>query len=82
MGAGLAVIASDIDGTRDALGTEYEFLFEAGNHRACAGLIISLLDSPEIRARLGTQNKDRVDSLFSPETMCRETIAAIMGKPA
>jgi glycosyltransferase involved in cell wall biosynthesis len=82
MGAGLPVVASDIDGTRDALGGDYEFLFEPGNPQECARMISALLSSPEECVRLGALNKQRVEALFSTERMCQETIDAILGNSA
>jgi glycosyltransferase involved in cell wall biosynthesis len=77
MGAGLAVVASDIDGTRDALGGDYGFLFEPGNEQECAAMIKDLLSAPETRASQGAKNKARIESLFSLERMCRETIKVV-----
>lgn len=82
MGAGLAVVTSDIDGTRDALGGDYGFLFESGNPQECARMITTLLSSPAERGRLGAINKRRVETLFSTERMCLETIDAIFGNSA
>ncbi len=77
MGAGLAVVASDIPGTRDALGSDYPFLFEAGNELECATMIKDLLSAPDTRASQGAKNKARIESLFSLERMCRETIEVV-----
>lgn len=82
MGAGLPVVASDIAGTRDALGGDYEFLFEPGNPRECARMISALISSTEECVRLGALNKQRVEALFSTDSMCRETIDAIFGNSA
>jgi glycosyltransferase involved in cell wall biosynthesis len=82
MGAGLAVVASNIDGTRDALGGDYGFLFEPGNEQECGMMITTLLSSPAERGRLGAINRRRVETLFSTEKMCRETINAILGNAA
>lgn len=82
MGSGLPVVASDIDGTRDALGGDYKFLFEPGNPQECARMISALLSFPEECAQLGALNKQRVEALFFPERMCRETIDAIFGNSA
>ena len=82
MGAGLAVVASDIDGTRDALGGDYGFLFEPGNEQECRRMITTLLSSPAERDQLGAINKRRVERLFSTERMCRETINTIFGNSA
>ena len=77
MGAGLAVLASDIDGTRDALGSDYGWLFEPGNEQECASMISTLLSSPEKRVRLWALNKDRVETLFSIEIMCKKTFVEL-----
>jgi glycosyltransferase involved in cell wall biosynthesis len=82
MGSGLAVVASDIDGTRDALGGDYGFLFEPGNEQECRRMITTLLSSPADCGRLGAINKRRVERLFSTERMCRETINTIFGNSA
>jgi hypothetical protein len=48
----------------------------------CALLITTLLSSPAERGRLGAINKRRVETLFSTERMCRETVDAIFENPA
>jgi glycosyltransferase involved in cell wall biosynthesis len=75
MGSGLAVVASDIVGTRDALGSDYDWLFEPGNEQDCARMIATLLSSPVERIRLAALNKDRVETLFSIEIMCKKTFS-------
>jgi glycosyltransferase involved in cell wall biosynthesis len=77
MGAGLAIVSSDIPGTRDALGSDYPFLFEAGNEVECATMIKDLLSAPETRASQGAKNKARIESLFSLEKMCIETTKVV-----
>lgn len=69
MAAGLAVVASNIQGTREVLGADYEFLVDSQNPKLFADQIILLLSDEHLRRKIGHQNFLRVSSNFSVETM-------------
>ncbi|MDO9553106.1 glycosyltransferase family 4 protein [Rhodonellum sp.] len=69
MAAGLAVVASNIQGTKEALGNNYEFLVEPQNHMIFAESIIRLLGNEQLREKIGGENLLRVSSNFSIKSM-------------
>lgn len=78
MAAGLAVVATDIPGIREALGDEgLDFLVEAKNPGEMAEKILLLANDPSLRQSEGTRNKRRIREEFSPEKMCEETVDLI-----
>ena len=74
MGAGLAVVATDVPGHRDVVahGTT-GLLVPPGDARALATAIGTLLDDPERRARMGRAGRARVLSEFSIQPMVAKT---------
>ena len=74
MGAGLAVVATDVPGHRDVVahGTT-GLLVPPGDARALATAIGALLDDPERRARMGRAGRARVLSEFSIQPMVAKT---------
>lgn len=66
MALGLAVVATDIPGCRQALGTQNEkWLTEPENSSMMADRIIELLTNDELRRVLGNQNRSRIAADFS-----------------
>ena len=49
-------------------------LIEPGDHEALAEVIIQLVNSPEMRLKLGTNGRKRVEERFSTEAMTESTI--------
>jgi glycosyltransferase involved in cell wall biosynthesis len=80
MDAGLAVAATDIPGTRDALGEEgLSLLAPPGNAGVFAGNIARLLLDPSLRQEEGKRNSRRIEEVFTPDRMCTETTEVIAG---
>lgn len=70
MAAGLAVVASDIPGIREALGTESAaWLVPSGDAPALADRIVRLADDSAMAAAVGVANRRRVETAFSPDTV-------------
>jgi glycosyltransferase involved in cell wall biosynthesis len=70
MAAGLAVVGSDIDGIREAIGKSgARYLAQPGDHEQFAALILALAADPARRAEMGRANRRRVDEAFSPREM-------------
>jgi glycosyltransferase involved in cell wall biosynthesis len=67
MAAGLAVVATDIPGARDALGDDAPQLVPAGDADALATAVIALLEDPRLRQSTGRANRQRVDRHFAPD---------------
>ena len=80
MASGLAVAATDIPGTRDALGVEGQsMLSPPGDHAAFAANIVRLLCDAGLRQQEGERNRRRVAQVFTAERMCAETTEVIAG---
>jgi len=78
MAAGLPIVGSDIPGIREALGPKgYSCLAPPGDAEALADRILELLTKPELRRKLGTLNRHRIEVEFSPQHMCEKTVALI-----
>lgn len=83
MAHGLAVIASDIPGTRAALPPEQAWsLFPCGDSEALATKLTELIQNKDLAGDMSRQNRLHVEEHFSPGAMCdiferliRETLA-------
>ncbi len=74
MGAGLAVVATDVPGHRDVVAAgETGLLVPPGDARALARGIGALLDDPERRARMGRAGRARVAREFALQPMVAKT---------
>jgi glycosyltransferase involved in cell wall biosynthesis len=82
MANGLAVAATDIPGTRDALGAEgRSMLSPPGDCIGLAANILRLLCDADLRYQEGERNRRRITQVFGAERMCAETtetIAAVL----
>lgn len=79
MAAGLPVVATDIPGTRDALGSGAgERLVPAGDSAAMAKQILRFFSDFGLRAREGKKNALRVESEFAPDRSWR-AMADVIG---
>ncbi len=67
MAASLPVVATDIVGTREALGESYPYLVPESDHISLADAILHLSKSPAEGRSLGEANRSRVENSFSPE---------------
>jgi glycosyltransferase involved in cell wall biosynthesis len=61
---GKAVVATDVDGTRDLVTSDTGFLVKCDDHEAMAGRIIQLLRSPGHRSTVGDNAREHVTSSF------------------
>jgi glycosyltransferase involved in cell wall biosynthesis len=76
MGAGLAVVATDVPGHRDVVRDgETGLLVPAGDAGALAAAIATLLDDPARRRRLGQAGRARVREAFGIRAMVERTAA-------
>jgi glycosyltransferase involved in cell wall biosynthesis len=74
MRAGLPVIASDVGGVREAVTDgETGFLVPAGDEGALRARIAQLLESPNLRQRMGRSGRNRYESDFAVSAMLRKT---------
>jgi len=74
MGAGLAVVATDVPGHRDVVRDgETGLLVPAGNEAALAAAIATLMDDPERRRRMGQAGHARVLKEFTVRSMVDKT---------
>jgi glycosyltransferase involved in cell wall biosynthesis len=72
MAAGLAVVATDNAGSRQAFDQpQYPYLAKAADPNDFAAKVIALLGSPETRRTLGKNNHQRVSDAFSIEALGR-----------
>lgn len=77
MAAGLAVVATDILGTREALGDNYPFLIKSDNSKQFAACIIQLLSNSELRMQVGDLNRKRVEEFFSITVMADQYLKLV-----
>jgi glycosyltransferase involved in cell wall biosynthesis len=78
MAAGLAVVATDIPGVREAMGSQNDgILAIPGDFGDMASKITRLALDPALRTRYGSANRERVQQLFGVDRMCLETAALI-----
>lgn len=74
MGAGLAVVATDVPGHRDVVRDGATgLLVPAGDERALAAAIETLMDDPERRGRMGRAGRERVRTEFGIGAMVERT---------
>jgi glycosyltransferase involved in cell wall biosynthesis len=64
--SGLPVLASDMPGSREALG-DSEGLFPSRDYEALAGLMTKAFSDEALRRRLSASASERLDALFSPD---------------
>lgn len=80
MAAGLPVAGSDIKGIRDVVGASgTQFLAPVGDAESLAQVLLRMAKSPELCARIGRENSERVKQRYDSLRMCRET-AALLAK--
>ncbi len=78
MAAGLPVVASDIPGTRMALGQDGgRWLFPIGDDETLARHFRDALARPDLAREEGRRNRLRVEREFSTDTLTARTLAAI-----
>ena len=76
MAAGLPVAATDTAGIRDVVGAgSAGYLAAPDDAESLAMKIVTLATDPDLRARLGAQNRQRVETEFNPRQMCEQTVA-------
>jgi glycosyltransferase involved in cell wall biosynthesis len=79
MASGLPVVATDVPGTREALGDDpQQPLCKPGDPDSLASRLQTLLHEADLRRRLGARNRQRASEEFSIGKMC-ETMAGIVG---
>jgi phosphatidylinositol alpha-1,6-mannosyltransferase len=75
MAAGRAVVATNVGGASEAIVEgETGHLVNAGDDRAMAERLISLLRDPEKRRTLGVNGRRRIEQCFSTENRLITTI--------
>ena len=78
MTCGLPVVATDIQGNREALGDNVEAqLYRPNDVEDLAAKLLQLINSPELRQTLGTANQRRAQAEFFIEAMCKRMTAVI-----
>ncbi|HWQ47078.1 MAG TPA: glycosyltransferase family 4 protein [Longilinea sp.] len=71
-----ALIASDIPGCREVvLDGKTGLLVEPGCADGLAGAVRKLIENPELRKELAANGRQRVEALFTNETVVRQTLA-------
>ena len=78
MAAGLPIAGSDIKGIRDVVGPGgTQFLAPVGDVDSLAEVLLTLAKNPELAARNGLENSERVKEKYDSLRMCRETAALL-----
>jgi glycosyltransferase involved in cell wall biosynthesis len=78
MAAGLAVVATDISGCRDALGENYPALVPPENPEAMAEKIIAFAQDKKTRSEVGAALARRASDEFSVAKMCEQSRQIIL----
>jgi glycosyltransferase involved in cell wall biosynthesis len=75
MAAGKPLVATDIPGCREAVvHEETGFLVPPRAPIALADALQKLIESPELRIRMGTAGRRRAERYFADEIICRQTL--------
>lgn len=74
MAYSLPVVATDITGSRDALGDDYKFLVPPKSPEMFAEKIKEFAENEDLRYKVGNALKERIYKYFSMETMCNSYI--------
>ena len=70
MASRLPVVATDVEGVRELLGREaQQQIVPYGKPEAFAEKLVTLLEDPQAAARIGDQNRKRVEENFTPQRM-------------
>lgn len=78
MAAGLAVVATDVRGIREAVGPEnHTLLAPVANPAALAARILQMARDPQARRQFGDTNRRRIDTAFSVERVS-DRLAALL----
>jgi glycosyltransferase involved in cell wall biosynthesis len=76
MRAGLPVVATDVDGVREAVvGGETGYLFPKGDTTSLGSILQALLTDPATRVRLGQAGRKRYEAEFTRSAMLRKILA-------
>jgi glycosyltransferase involved in cell wall biosynthesis len=75
MAAGKPLVATDIPGCREAVvHQETGFLVPPREPIALADALQKLIESPELRIRMGMAGRRRAERYFADEIICRQTL--------
>lgn len=78
MAAGLPVVATDIPGNREAVGTLGQpYLVPQEDPEALAATLQELMNNPEAARRLGLNLKERAGKVFSPQNLFEQMVALL-----
>jgi glycosyltransferase involved in cell wall biosynthesis len=79
MAAGLAIVATDLPGTREALGPDADALtVPPGDAPALASLLLALARDPDRRSALGSRLALRARDVFHPDEAVRRLARAVV----
>ncbi len=74
MASSKPIIATKIDGVKEALGQDYEYLVEIGDHQSFFMLLKKLVESASIAEELGKKNHARICKEFPIEQLSKNTL--------
>jgi len=79
MSAGLPVVATDIPGISDAVGSEgLDFLAPSGDPESLSDHILKFIENELMRQHVGSLLKKRVENLFNPKIMLTSTATLLV----
>jgi glycosyltransferase involved in cell wall biosynthesis len=72
-------VGTDIEGIREVVGPSgVRLLAPPGDAEALAQIILKLIDNPNLCARIGEENRQRISERFNAERMCEETVSLLV----
>lgn len=73
MSCSLPIIATDVGGVKEVVNNEVGFLIKRSDKQGFKNALIQLIESPDLRFKMGKNAKERVEKEFSLERMLGET---------
>ncbi|HWY38939.1 MAG TPA: glycosyltransferase family 4 protein, partial [Bacteroidia bacterium] len=77
MSYGIPVAATDLPGVREVLGDDYPFISPHKDHKALAANTVLLLQNSEEYQKTAVRNLNRINTLFSVDTMVNNYVSLI-----
>ena len=72
MGSGLPVVATQVEGTNEVMQQNIQgFLVPPEDSDALARALLQLINSPQLRAKMGLEARKRIEDSYTTDLMCQ-----------